>query len=107
MVDAAYQGMSMESAARKLVVPPNRSVPVFLRAVETRLGPSEGKLTLKHAGGELTAPIYFDVRPLVPLRVRILDERGTSGCGAYLSDRIGRTGLHAARCKQPDCGDEG
>ena len=29
---------------------------MFLRAVETRLGPSEGKLTLKHAGGELTAP---------------------------------------------------
>ena len=76
VIDAMYQGMSMESSAPKLTVPPNASLPVFLRAVETKLGSSEGKLTLKHAGGELTAPLYFEVRPLVPLRVRILDERG-------------------------------
>lgn len=76
IVDAVYQGPSLESAARKIVVPPSASQPVFLRAVETRLGPSEGKLTIKHAGGELTAPVYFEIRPLVPLRVKILDERG-------------------------------
>jgi hypothetical protein len=75
-IDAVYHGMSMQSAARKVVVPPSSSTPVFLRAVETRLGASEGKLTLQHAGGELSAPVYFEVRPLVPLRVRILDERG-------------------------------
>jgi hypothetical protein len=34
-VDAVYQGMSMESATRKIVVPPSSSQPVFLRAVET------------------------------------------------------------------------
>lgn len=76
VVDAIYQGMSMDSAARKIVVPSFSSQSVFLRAVETRPGPCEGKLMLKHAGGELTAPVYFEIRPLVPLRVRILDERG-------------------------------
>jgi hypothetical protein len=68
--------MSMQSAARRIVVPPSSSVPVFLRAVETQPGASDGKLTLSHAGGELSAPVYFEIRPLVPLRVRILDERG-------------------------------
>lgn len=76
VVDAVYRGSSMESAARKIIVPPSSSQPLFLRAVETQLGMSEGKLTLQHAGGEQTAPVYFDVRPLVPLRVRILDENG-------------------------------
>ena len=38
VIDAVYQGLSMESAARKLIVPPKASVPVFLRAVETTLG---------------------------------------------------------------------
>jgi hypothetical protein len=75
-VDAVYQGMSMESAVRRVVVPPMSSQPVFLRAVETRLGSSEGKLTLRHPGGELAAPVHFEIRPLVPLRVRILDENG-------------------------------
>ena len=76
VVDAAYQGASMQSAARKIVVPPSSSTPVFLRAVETQPGATEGKLTLRHSGGELAAPVYFDIRPLVPLRVRIVDERG-------------------------------
>jgi hypothetical protein len=76
VLDAVYKGMSMESVARKIVVPPSSSHALFLRAVETQLGASEGRLTLKHASGELSAPVYFNIRPLVPLRVRILDERG-------------------------------
>jgi hypothetical protein len=90
VIDVAYQGTSMESAARKIVVPPSSSQPLFLRAVETRLGSSEGKLTLKQAGSELTAPVYFEIRPLVPLRVRILDERGLPAAGRiYLTGSDG------------------
>ena len=90
VIDATYQGLSMQSAARKIVVPPSASQPVFLRAVETRPGPSEGTLTLKHAGGELTAPVHFEIRPLVPLRVRILDERGLPGAARmYLTGSDG------------------
>ncbi|MGH9632258.1 MAG: hypothetical protein ACRD7E_28475, partial [Bryobacteraceae bacterium] len=76
VIDTVYQGPSMQSAAHKLVVPPSSSIPLFLRAVETELGACEGKLTLQYPGGELSTPVYFDVRPLVPLHVRIHDERG-------------------------------
>jgi hypothetical protein len=77
VVDALYQGASMQSAARQIVVRPKSSTPVFLRAVETQVGPSEGRMILRHGGGELTAPVHFDIRPLVPLRVRIMDEHGS------------------------------
>jgi hypothetical protein len=79
VIDAIYQGVSTQSAARKIVVPASSSTPVFLRAVETRLGPSEGKLMLNYPGGELAAPVYFDIRPLVPLRVKVIDELGKPG----------------------------
>jgi len=76
VLEAVYKGVSMESLARKIVVPPGSTTPLFLRAVETQLGPTQGKLSLRHAGGELSTDVHFDIRPLVPLRVRIVDERG-------------------------------
>jgi hypothetical protein len=75
-LQAAYQNASMTSIARPVVVPAGTTTALLLRAVETKLGNTEGKLTLQHPGGELTAPVPFDVRPLVPLRVRIVDETG-------------------------------
>jgi len=75
-LDAVYTGASMESAVRKILVPPGRATPLVLRAVETQAGPAEGKLSLRHAAGELATTVHFDIRPLVPLRVRIVDERG-------------------------------
>jgi hypothetical protein len=75
-IAAIYKGGSMESAVRGLIVPAGKSTAVMLRAVETTIGPAEGKITLQHAGGELSAAIKFDVRPLVPLRVHIVDETG-------------------------------
>lgn len=76
VLEAHYAGATMESAAPDITVPAGATVPVLLRAVETSLGPTTGRLTLRHAGGELTAPVHFDIRPLVPLRVRLEDERG-------------------------------
>jgi hypothetical protein len=73
--DALFGNASMESVARQVSVPPGKSVPLFLRAVETHPGASEGKLSLRHSRGDLTAEVKFDIRPLVPLRVRIVDER--------------------------------
>ena len=75
-VDALYAGPTMESAARQIVVPPGSATPVMLRAVETSLGSADGKITVRHAAGEIAATVHFDIRPLVPLRVRLLDERG-------------------------------
>ena len=74
--DAAYRNASMMSASQKLTVAPGKAVMLFLRSVETHAGPAEGKLTLHHAGGDLTADLRFEIRPLVPLRVHIVDERG-------------------------------
>lgn len=78
-VDATYQGNSMQSAVRKIVVPAQSSQAVFLRAVETRPGPSSGKLTVRRADSEITTPLYFDIRHLVPVRVKILNENGRPG----------------------------
>jgi hypothetical protein len=76
VVGAFYKGVSMESGARDVVVPPGSAVPLFLRAVETAIGPSEGTLSLRYPGGEVSTQVHFEIRPLVPLRVRILDELG-------------------------------
>lgn len=70
-----YAGVSMESTAN-VVVGPDATIAVLLRAVETSLGPTSGKLTVRQGETEITTPVHFDIRPLVPLRVRLLDERG-------------------------------
>jgi hypothetical protein len=76
-IEAGYRNASMESAARKVAVAAGKSVGLLLRAVEPQPGaPADGKLTLRHGGGELSADVRFEVRPLVPLRVRVVDERG-------------------------------
>lgn len=75
-VEAIYKGPSMESASGKVVVAPASAAAIFLRAVETSLGACQGKLTLRHPDGEITADVNFEIRPLVPLRVRVLDEAG-------------------------------
>lgn len=74
-ISLKYANDSMESSA-DVLAPPDTTVPLLLRAVETTLGASSGKLTVHQEGNEITTPVHFDVRPLVPLRVRILDEQG-------------------------------
>jgi hypothetical protein len=74
-VEAVYRGASMMSAPG-VVISPGKSVAVMLRAVETKLGPTEGKLSLRGGTSYLETPVNFDVRPLVPVRVRIVDEMG-------------------------------
>ena len=73
-LEAVYRSASMESAARDITVRPGAVAAIFLRAVETQPGAVEGTLTLRHAGGIITAPVRFDIRPLVALRVHIRDE---------------------------------
>jgi hypothetical protein len=75
-VTAAYKGPTMDSVARDITVPAASSVVVVLRAVESSIGLVDGKLTLHQGSAELSTGVRFEVRPLVPLRVRILDETG-------------------------------
>src|SRR5262249_7538835 len=74
--DASYRNASMESTAQNISVAPGKSSALFLRAVETQIGETRGRLTLKQGAHELGTDLRFDVRPLVPLRMHILDERG-------------------------------
>ena len=50
-LDALYRSASMESAARGVTIAGGTRL-VFLRAVETRPGSAEGKLTLAPRGRE-------------------------------------------------------
>lgn len=74
--EARYAGPSMASASGRLVLSGRSAAPVFLSAVEPQPGRAEGKLTVRRGEAEISAHVRFDVRPLVPLRVRLLDERG-------------------------------
>ena len=74
--DAMYRNASMESTAQKVTVAPGKSAPLFLRAVETQTGARKASSRCATPAANSRRTCYFDVRPLVPLRVRILDERG-------------------------------
>ncbi|MFN7919511.1 MAG: CehA/McbA family metallohydrolase [Bryobacteraceae bacterium] len=74
--DVNYTGPTMSSVARGVAIPPGATKPFVLRAVETKEGPAEGRIVVRTAAGDLSTTIHFDVRPLVNLRVRLLDERG-------------------------------
>lgn len=84
-----YANASMESSAT-VTVPADTTTAVLLRAVETSLGPSSGKLTVQQESREVTTPVHFDIRPLVPLRVRLTDERGRAATArVYLTGSDG------------------
>ncbi len=74
--EARYTGPSMASAPGRVVVPAGGAAPVLLRAVEPQPGRTQGKLTVRSGEAEVSADVRFEVRPLVPLRVRLLDEQG-------------------------------
>jgi hypothetical protein len=82
-LDASWQSASMRSAVNKLAVAPGASAPLFLRAVAPGPGPADGRIVLRHDGGELAATVHFDVRPLVPLRVRVVDELGRPAAARF------------------------
>ncbi len=75
-LDALYKNASMESAVRNVVIAPGKTAALLLRSVETKPGAAAGKLALHHGQTDLTTDLAFDIRPLVPTRVRIIDERG-------------------------------
>jgi hypothetical protein len=98
VLEAHYAGATMESAARNIrpQYPARHHRPgPAPRPVKTSLGPTAGRLTLRHAGGELArARVHFDIH-FVPLRAFTLeDERGRRR--ARLPRRRGRPGLFRA-----------
>lgn len=62
----------------------------FLRVVESKPGAAEGRLILRSGDRELTAEVSFDVRPLVNLQVRLVDEDGSAAAArVYLTGSDG------------------
>ncbi|MFN7935711.1 MAG: CehA/McbA family metallohydrolase [Bryobacteraceae bacterium] len=74
-VNLKFANASMDSAAQ-VTVAGGAAVGVVLRAVETTVGASAGKLTAELAGKTMETEVAFDVRALAPVRVKVLDERG-------------------------------
>jgi hypothetical protein len=74
-VEAAFTGTQSESKFPAADLGAGATGGYFLRVVESRPGAAKGKLVLRAGGRELQADMDFDVRPLVPLRVQLVDEQ--------------------------------
>src|SRR5262249_6616923 len=73
-LQARFAGATTESAFSADLA--SGAAGYFLRVVESRPGPAQGRLTLRAGDRELAADIAFDARPLVNLRVQLVDEDG-------------------------------
>ena len=61
---------------RSVIVPPGKSARSVARGGDEARTVRRQADVCRHAGGELERHVNFEVRPLVPLRVRIVDETG-------------------------------
>jgi hypothetical protein len=73
---AEFHATQMVSQFKDSSLDANTAGGYFLRVIETGPGEHEGRLIVHAEGRELAADVSFDVRPLVNLRVRLLDEDG-------------------------------
>jgi hypothetical protein len=78
-VEGWYKGASMDSSFPASKIAAGGVGGYFLRAVETQPGLAKGRVVLRVGGREIEAPVEFDVRPVVTLRVKIVDETGQPG----------------------------
>src|SRR5262249_11670080 len=74
-IEAAFTGTQTESRFPASDLAPGAGGGYFLRVVESKPGAAQGKLVVRAGDRELQAAIAFDVRPLVPLRVQLVDEQ--------------------------------
>jgi hypothetical protein len=75
-MSAEFTGTETHSSLPDSEIPREGSSAYFLRVVEGRPGARNGRLVLRSEGNEISADINFDVRPLVNLRVTLVDENG-------------------------------
>lgn len=75
-VSAEYHATRMNSQFQDLALDPGSTGGYFLRAIESEPGARKGRLVVHAAGHDLAAEVSFDVRPLVNLRMKLLDENG-------------------------------
>lgn len=79
----------------------NSTAAYFVEVLESEAGIRRGRLSMEAGGRKLEAEVQLDVRPLVPLRVRLEDENGSAAAArVYLtgSDGLAYTPLgHISR----------
>ena len=75
-VQAGFAASSMESAFPSTELSAGAAGGYFLRVVESQPGTATGHLVVRAGDRQVGADVSFDVRPLVTLRVRLLDEDG-------------------------------
>ncbi len=79
-VEASFAGSSgiaaLESRFGPSELPAHGTAGYFLEVVETKAGSGSGRLSLRANQARLESAVELDVRPLVRLRVQLLDERG-------------------------------
>jgi hypothetical protein len=85
-VSADFIGSTMRSQFADSELAPGKTGGYFLRVVESQPGMRQGRL-LVHAGGhDVSTDILFDVRRLVRLEVKLLDDDGKAGAArVYLT----------------------
>lgn len=89
-VEARFSNASMSSRPPKVRIVPGATAGLFLRAVETHTGPQQGRLLLQAGTQQLQSPVLTEVRPMVPVRVRLLDESaGPTAARVYITGADG------------------
>jgi hypothetical protein len=75
-VSAQYRATQTSSQFGDVDLPAGSASGYFLRVVETEPGARKGQLSVRVGGRTIETEVAFDVRPLVRLRVKLVDEDG-------------------------------
>jgi hypothetical protein len=75
-VAAEFQASQMVSQFKDAQLEAKNSGGYFLRVIETEPGTKKGALVVRAGGQALKTEVAFDVRPLVTMRVNLVDEDG-------------------------------
>jgi hypothetical protein len=89
-IAAQFHASTMSSDFKDAQLEPGGAGGYFLRVIETEPGAKKGRLALQCGGHDLSTEVAFDVRPLVTLRVKLVDEDGKPGVArVYLTGSDG------------------
>lgn len=75
-LSAEFHASQMTSQFKDASLDANNAGGYFLRVIESEPGVRKGRLAVHAGGGDLETEVSFDVRPLVSLRVKLVDDDG-------------------------------
>ncbi|MEX2302163.1 MAG: CehA/McbA family metallohydrolase [Bryobacterales bacterium] len=81
---------ALESSFPAATLEADKTAAYYLEVLETEAGAGKGRLSVQAGGESLETEVSFDVRPLVPLRVRLIDDDGSPAAArVYLTGSDG------------------